>query len=80
MPNTGGGGLDGPSSWDEVAEDDLKGYLSDTPPSGPFEAPEYVPDYANCIVVDNLPKVRKVSVIACLLWACRAVPWRGVVF
>lgn len=45
-----------PSSWDEV-DDDLRGYLSDTPPSGPFEAPEYVPDYSTCIVVDNLPKV-----------------------
>ena len=47
---------DGPSSWDEV-DDDLRGYLSDTPPQGPFEAPEYQPDYGHCIVVDNLPKV-----------------------
>lgn len=50
------GGDGGPSSWDAV-DDDLRGYLSDTPPQGPFEAPEYLPDYSHCIVVDNLPKV-----------------------
>lgn len=58
MPNMGGDD-GGPSSWDEV-DDALKGYLSDTPPTGPFEAPEYVPDYSHCIVVDNLPKVRAI--------------------
>jgi hypothetical protein len=61
----------GPSSWDEV-DDDLKGYLSDTPPTGPFEAPEYQPDYAHCIVVDNLPKVICVCVH---LWS--GIVWRG---